>query len=69
MRREWTVCRWEMHDDVGGGTERREYELMADEREEGVDCLPVGCMMALAALQSSATSCQQLTSVTEGEGR
>lgn len=42
MRREWTVCRWEMHDDVGGGTERREYELMADEREGRAGCLPVG---------------------------
>lgn len=31
-----------MHDDVGGGTERHEYELMADEREEEAGCLPVG---------------------------
>lgn len=31
-----------VHGDIDGGTERREYELMADEREEGVDCLPVG---------------------------
>ena len=44
--------------------------VKADEREEGVDCLPVGgCMVMLMEARSGANRCQQLTSVTECETR